>query len=286
LNIGGPCDEPVFCYLLGCAFQQNGLPWQAAQEFERTLTLGPSEPALELALAEVYTQLRVIDRARPLINRIRNQTRNLPADSALDLKLALLEANTWLLQTNVANARTALQSVVRQYPNDAQIANRVISAYLVFGDFTNALRLVEAKLSKAPDDVPTLNNQAAILIQSGHAAAAIPVLNHVLTLTNLPGALLNRAVARLICEDNAAAETDFHALEKSGAEPGRVNYVLAMFAEHRHDTNQAMHYLRVCLTNTPSGTILWHQATVRLQAIKHGQPFNVTDKPIQAPDEK
>ena len=34
-------------------------------------------------------------------------------------------------------------------------------------------------------------------------------------------------------------------------EPGRVSYGLAVIAEHRHDTNQAAHYLRLCLTNTP-----------------------------------
>jgi len=278
MNNDGPFDEPVFCYLLGCAFQQNRLPLQAVQQFERTLTLAPDMPAPEFALAELYTQLRFTDRARPLIDHLRDKTKNLPANSAMDLEMALLEASSWLLQTNTANARSALQSVVQQHPDDAQIANRVISAYLIFGDFTNALRLVEAQLSKTPDDVSCLNSQAAILINSGNAAAAIPVLTHVLTLTNQPGARLNRAVAHLICLDITAAETDFRELEKSGAEPLRVSYGLAAIAEHRHDTNQAVHYLRVCLTNTPPGTILWRQANARLQTLERGLPSSAKDK--------
>ena len=239
MNNCGPFDEPIFCYLLGCAFQQIDHPLQAAQQFERARTLAPGVLAPEFALAELYTRLRFADRARPLINQLRDETRNLPANSAVDLELALLEANSWLSQTNITNARSVLQSVLQQHPDDAQIMNRVVGAYLAFGDFTNALQLVDAQLSKSPDDVPILNLQAAILIQAGKAAAAIPILDHVLTLTNLPAARLNRAVARLASQDFTAAETDYHELEKSGAETGRVCYGLATIAEHRHDTNQA-----------------------------------------------
>ena len=274
LNNCGPFDEPVFCYLLGCAFQKNGMWLQAAEQFERTRTLAPGTLAPELALAEIYTRLQFADRARPLINHLRDETKNLPASSALDLEMALLEANSWLSHTNPANASGVLQSVWQQHPDDVQITYGVISAYLAFGDFTNALQLVNTKLARSPDDVASLNIQAAILIQSGDAAAAIPVLDHVLTLTNLPETRLTRAIARLACQDFAAAETDFRELEKSGEEPGRVSYGLAAIAEHRHDTNRAAYYLRLCLTNTPPGTILWHKASARLQTLAPGSRAN------------
>ncbi len=274
LNNCGPFDEPVFCYLLGCAFQKNGMLLQAAEQFERTRTLAPGTLAPELALAEIYSRLQFTDRARPLINHLRDETKNLPASSALDLEMALLEVNSWLSQTNTANANGVLQSVLQQHPDDVQIMYGAIGAYLAFGDFTNALQLVNAKLARSPDDVASLNIQAAVLIQSGDAAAAIPVLNHVLSLTNLPTARLNRAIARLACQDFGAAETDFRELEKSGEELGRVGYELATIAEQRHDTNQAAAYLRLCLTNTPPGTILWHKASARLQTLEPGSGTN------------
>ena len=222
MNNCGPFDEPIFCYLLGCAFQQIDQPLQAVQQFERARMLAPGAPAPEFALAELYTRLRFADLARPLINHLRDEAKNLPANSAVNVELALLEANSWLSQTNITSARDIFESVLQQHPDDAQIVNRVVGAYLAFGDFTNALQLINAHLSKSPDDVPSLNLQAAILIQSGNAAAAIPVLDHVLTLTNLPAARLNRAIARLACQDFAAAETDYRELEKSGAETGPV----------------------------------------------------------------
>jgi tetratricopeptide (TPR) repeat protein len=131
-----------------------------------------------------------------------------------------------------------------------------------------ARQLVETQLARTPDDVNVLNLQAAMLIQSGQVAAAIPIFDHMLTLTNLMAARLNRANAQVICQNFAAAETDYRELEKSGAEPGRVSYGLAAIAGHRHDTNEAVRRLRFCLTNTPSGTLLWRQASTRLQALE------------------
>jgi tetratricopeptide (TPR) repeat protein len=270
MNSCGPFDEPVFCYLLGCSFQQINQPLQAVQQFERARMLAPGAPAPEFALAELYTRLRYADRARPLIGRLRDEAKNLPADSPLNVELGLLEANSWLSQTNIASANSAFESVLQQHPDDAQIVNRVVGTYLAFGDFTNALQLINAHLSKSPDDVPGLNLKAAILLQSGNAAAAVAVLDHLLTLTNLPAARLNRAIARLASQDFTAAETDYRELEKSGAETGPVCFGLAVIAGHRHDTNQAVNYLRLCLTNAPPGTPLWREAGARLQVLQPG----------------
>ena len=268
LNNYGLFDDPVSCYLLALTLRQNGLLLQAVEQFERIRTLAPGVLPPELALAELYTQLHLTDRARPLISQLRDETKKLPANNAVALEISRLEADSWLAQTNLATAGSELESALQQHPDDTQIANRVIKAYLAFGDYTNALRLVNAQLSKTPDNVHTLNSQAAILIQSGQAAAAIPVLDHILTLTNLIAARLNRASAQVLCQNFAAAETDYRELEKSGVEPGRVSYGLATIAEHRHDTNQAVNYFRSCLTNTAPATFLWRQASARLQALE------------------
>jgi tetratricopeptide (TPR) repeat protein len=270
MNSGGPFDEPIFCYLLGCTYQKTGLLLQAVLQFERTRQLAPGVSAPEFALVELYTRLQLTDRARPLLNHLRDETKDISTNRAVDFDLALLEANFWLAQTNAANARLALQSVLLRHPDDEQVAHHVLKVYLAMGDFTNALQLLNVQLSKSLDDISDLNNKAAILFASGNTADAIPILDHVLALTNLPTARFNRASARLARLDYDAAEADYLELEKSGMEPGRVSYGLAMIAGHRHDTNQAAHYLRLCLTNTPTGTPLWRQASDRLRALDTG----------------
>jgi len=270
MNKCGPFDDPVYCYLLGCTYQKAGLLLQAVQQFERTWILAPGVPAPEFALAELYTQLQLPDRARPIINHLRDETKNLPANRTTDFDLALLEANFWMTQTNTANASSAFQSLLSRHPDDAEISQRVIQAYVAFGDYTNALQILNTRLAKSPDNVTDLNNKAAILFDSGNPTGAIPILDRVLALTNLPTARLNRASARLASHDDEAAEADFQELEKSGLEPGRANYGLAMIARHRHDTNLTIHYLRLCLTNTPNETLFWRQASVQLQTLDSG----------------
>jgi Flp pilus assembly protein TadD len=270
MNNCGPFDDPILCYLLGCAFQKTGMWLQAAEQFERTRLLAPGSLAPELALVEIYTQLQFNDHARPLIDHLRDKTRNLPAGNPLELEVRLLEAGSWLAQTNPAKASVVMQSVLQQHPGDVQIANSVISACLAYGDYSNALQIVSTRLARMPDDVASLNLQADILIQSGHAADAIPVLDHILTLTNLPDIRLNRALARLSAQDFATAETDFQQLQQAGIEPGRVGYGLAMIAEHRRDTNRAQYYFRLCLTNTPPGSVLWQRASTCLQTLEAG----------------
>jgi tetratricopeptide (TPR) repeat protein len=268
MDSGGPFDEPTVTYLLGGVFLQAGLLLQSAEEFERVRTLAASAPAPEFALAEIYNRLEMSARARPLIAHLREEIRNQPTNNVLDLDLALLETYSWLLQTNVANASSTLASVVAEHPEDAEVRDRVLGAYVAIGDFTNALRLLETQLAKTPDDVPALNSKAIILVQAGRAAEALPIFDQVLSLTNLLTARINRAYARLNVNDFAAAERDFSELENTSNAVGMASFGLAEVAEHRQDTNQAVIFLRRCLTNTPAGSPLWRQASAQLQTIE------------------
>jgi len=267
LNNGGPIDEPSACYLVGSVYFDHGFIVQAAEQMERIRTLIPGAPEPELKLVILYNLLGMPERSRPLVNHLREVSRQAPANNSLDLDLALQESYSWLLQTNLANARAALQAVVRQHPGDQQIASRVMLAYLAFRDFTNALQLVEERLAKVPDDVPALNDQAMVLMQSGQDAAALPVLDHVLTLTNQPAARISRAFARIATHDFARAKTELNELESSGAADGRVEFGLALVAGQGDDTNSARHYLQLCLSNTPAGGPLWQRASARLRQL-------------------
>jgi hypothetical protein len=120
--------------------------------------------------------------------------------------------------------------------------------------------------------VASLNNQAALLIVAGDASNAIPMLDQVLSMTNISTARLNRANARLVTHDYDGAEADYRELEDSGSELERASFGLAMIAEHRGDTNKAAHYLQMCLSNTTRGSALWKQARQRLELMSSAAP--------------
>lgn len=267
LNSSGPFDEPTFEFVLGAIFFDSRLLVQAAEQLERARTLAPGSPVAELALVETYNQLQMPERSRPLIDHLREELKKVPENKSLDLDLALLDSYSWLLETNVAGARDALQTVVKEHPEDPQIANRVMSAYLAFRDFTNALELVQERLAKTPDDVTSLNQKAVILMQSGRAADALSILDRVLTLTNEPAARVNRAFAYILNQNFPAAKEDLNELNRSNAAPGAVDFGFALLAEHDRDTNAAERYLQLCISNTPMGAPLWQQAKARLSML-------------------
>ena len=267
LNNCGPYDEPTMDFLAGSLLFSHGLLIQAAEQLERARVLAPGALPPDVALAEIYNQLRMPDRSRAMIDQIRQETRSVSTNSALDLNLALLESSSWLMQTNLANARQSLQAVVKKHPDDPEVASRVFSTYLAFGDVTNALDLLEERLTKMPDDVQTLNAKATVLMQAGHPADALPVLDHILLLTNLTAARVDRAFAQLDLQNFALAKGDLMQLQSAGSSPDSVNFGLALVAEHYTDTNAARHYFQLCLSNTPTEGALWQQAHAHLQAM-------------------
>jgi tetratricopeptide (TPR) repeat protein len=268
MNHCGPFDDPVFCFLLGDVYQQIGLLHQAMQEFERAQRLAPNMLSAKFALAQLYSRQRMDDKVFETVNLLRDEIQTSAIRDTMDVDLSVLEANSWLSQTNPARARSVLQSVLKEHPNDKRTLNLVLQEYLVFGDFTNALQLVSGKLAQEPDNVAALVNQAAILMQMGDATNAIPILNYALAITNLPIARLNRAGAYLQTQNLPAAEADYFELENSPAQTFPVHYGLAEIAERRHDTNLAIHHLELCLSNAPAGTVKWREVRERLDRLE------------------
>jgi tetratricopeptide (TPR) repeat protein len=276
----GPFDDPVLCFLLGRACQQAGWPRQTVQQLERAKTLAPGALPPDLSLAELYSRVQMGDKVLEIVKRLRATKATWPTNQVgeVDLELSLLEASAWMSQTNLANARRILQSILQQHPNDAPTANLVFKAYLAFGDLTNALALVASQLAIAPDNITALHNQAALLIQMDQAAAAIPVLNHALAITNSPAIRLNRAIAYLQCQNLPAAEADYRLLENQGGNDFSVQVGLAEIAEQRHDTNLAVQLFANCLTNVPPGTVKWEEVRTHLDALRNPARHNQNGK--------
>ena len=264
----GPFDEPTMDYVLASVFMQNGMILQAGEQFERSRQLAPESPATELALAEIYNRLHQADKSRSMVNLIRDQTRNEAGNMLLDLNVALVDSYSWLLSSNYTQAIQVLQSAAVKHPDDPQYNSRLVAAFLAFNDVTNAARLANDQVARNPDNVASLDDKATILLRLNRAADAVPVLDHVLSLTNQPSARLNRAFARIDLKQYPAAQSDLHELEQSKQAIGMVDFGYAIISQNQHDTNAAVEYLHRCLANTPNSTPLWQQATLMLRSMQ------------------
>jgi tetratricopeptide (TPR) repeat protein len=247
----GPYDHPVCCYLLGRLYQDNMLPRQAIQSYARASVLAPGVLAPKYSLAGLYVQAGMPDQALELAANLRSSIGNSPEVAEIDAGISFIEADAWASKTNLPNARLALQSVAEKYPGNSGLINSVVQHYLNYGDPTNAAPLARQQVEKYPDNPVALMNQAAVLSGLGDASAAIPLLDHVLSITNMPLARLNRARANLQLTNLTKAEEDFNWV--AGLEPKSwpANYGLAQIAVKRGDTNQAVARLRFCLSNSP-----------------------------------
>ena len=249
----GPVDEPAFCYLLGNSCYQVGLSRLSIQQFERAHALAPEVQAPQIALIKLYTRYGYNELAQALINHLRSETSLTSGKNDLDQELSLLEANTWLSQTNAANARSVLQSMLKKYPDDAHIAEVVLRTYVSFGDYTNALELVKHQLALTPDDLTGLFNQSSLYMNLGQYSNALAGLDRALTISNLPPLRLARALARVEAGQYDAAEADYQELGKTATNNLPIYSGLAEIAARRHDTNRAIEYLERCLNELPVG---------------------------------
>ena len=264
----GTFDEPSVCVLLGEACFNAGWPRQALQQLDRARMLAPDSGVPELSMAKIYSRIGVEDQVLELVKKLRRFETNSPAGRALGLELSVLEAKAWLARTNAPEANRVLETVLQKNPNDPAVWETVFKAYLAFGSATNALGLLDRLLAKEPDNISALNNKAAVFVQLQRAAEAVPILNRAIALTNLPAIRLNRAIALLQSQDLPAAETAYLELQTNAVDQFSVKYGLAQIAEMRHDTNAAMKYYSICLTNATTGSLKWLDAKARLAALQ------------------
>lgn len=274
LFLNGPVDEPSFCYVLGDTFLKAGLPRQALQQMERAHELAPAIILPKLALAELYAKFGFADQARELIKEVRRDTASLPQKNQLEAGLSLLEANSWLAQTNAANAREVLQNLLSGNPDDPKTQNLVAQAYFSFGDYTNALEVINRQLAVKPDDIATLINQATLQLKMGAATNAMQTFNHILTLTNTPEIRMLRNIARIEAGQLDVAENDYLEMQKTETNQTMVYYGLAEIALRRHDTNRAVELLQNCTTMVPANSVQYRVLTNRIQNLKQPQEIS------------
>ncbi|MDR3458771.1 MAG: DUF2723 domain-containing protein [Verrucomicrobiae bacterium] len=269
ISLYGEFDEPGIRCVLGNAWLEAGWPRQAWQEFARAGALAPDAITPQLAQAQIYSRFRFDAEVFETVGRLRPLVTNSPAGQALEVELAMLEAKSWISQTNPAHANRILENLLLAHPESPAFTEMVFKAYLAFGELTNALAITEAQLAKTPDSIAALNNKAALLIQARQAAVAIPVLDRALTLTNLPSIRLNRAIAYLQVTNLAAAEKDYGLLLDAAVDQFSVHYGLGQIALGRGDTNLAVQHFTLCLSNTPNDGPKRREIRARLEALAH-----------------
>jgi predicted Zn-dependent protease len=239
------------------------------QQFERAAELAPDELAPQFALGSLYIRTHLASRAAAALARIREKIQAVPATNGAQLKLSLLATDFYRSQTNLAAARQILNDLIQTHLDDVAGLESVVKEYILMRDFTNAAATFTRFLAQSPDNPFLLQAKSELLIQSGQAGAAIPVLDHLLKITNYPPAKFNRAIAYLRMTNYAAAQADFLDLTNEASNVPAIEYGLAESALGFGETNLAVQYLNKCLASAPENSAVWHQVADKLKDLNH-----------------
>lgn len=284
LQMNGLFDEPIGCVAQGIVFDRGGLKHQAAQQFERALSLSPDSLLARLWLARVYLVSHTPDKAFPLIDDLKARSNSLSDAAITSGDVFGLELAADYTTHREDAARNLLKQTWSRQPPDTNLLD--IALQVSIGTrpphYTNALAVVEKQLALNPSDSKTLVNEAFIHLHLGNLDRSIDELTQVLSSdpTNCP-ALVDRAIAYLNAGKLDEAKGDYEQLEKLSRDlkpPQQESikrsayYGLGDIAYSKKDTNAAVQYYELYLKYAETNSSEARFVIDRLKTLKSGPP--------------
>jgi tetratricopeptide (TPR) repeat protein len=250
LNDNGLFDDPLHCLIQGLAFTGGHLNRQAAQQFERVREFDPNYLPASLWLARFYAT-QFPDKSLALISQLHAGADTFDEFGIRQRDISMTEAMALYAAKKTPDADRILQEALDQNPRDEALLSMVVRISTMFGRLTNALSAVERELQIAPTNTAALLIQGYLLLQNSNYAAAIPPLTRTLSIEpNNSAARFNRAIACLLDDQLAQAQEDYLLLEKIFPNSFKVYYGLGEIAWRKKETNAAIRYYRLYLTNS------------------------------------
>jgi len=274
VNANGPFDEPSFCLAEGIIMAaQNGFRRQAVASFARVRELAPDNLAARLWLGQIYVTSRLPNRALEALRDPLEQPERFSLAKNNATELNIVAATAYFMKNDFTRATHLLETEIALHPDDTNLLNATVQAYLNHGLFTNALGIIDRQLKLAANDPAWLFNRGFVSIQCKAYDDAIDAFTRVLaTQTNNPPALFNRALACLDSGKLDAARADYKTLQQSLTNSFQVAYGLGEIAWRQHDTNEAIRNYKLYLANANTNTAEATNVMQRLRELKGHSP--------------
>lgn len=266
INNNGFFDTATGCLAQGIVFAHGGLRRQGTQQFERVLSLAPDNPLAQLWLARSYVNLQMPEKALPLIENLKTHSGSWADASIVPSDIVRIE-----LATDYVGKKTENIPPILNRLSDTNDLDAALETCARFGDFTNALVAIEKQLKINPDNVSSLMNEGSVQFRLGNFDQAIPPFTRAIMLqpTNIMAHVF-RGAAYLQTGKLDEARHDYGTLEK--ADPKAFYIGMAEIAFHEKDTNKAIHYYELCLSNAVPNSPEAKLVADRIKKLQTGSP--------------
>ncbi len=270
LNVNGPFDAPDFCFVYGMGlFRGDGFVHQSIPQFKRVCELAPDYLPARMMLAQAYL---LSHRPQYAMDALRAPLAN-PGRFSLndtnETQLHFLAAAASFQESNLANGIKLVDDEIARHPDDNGVLNAAAQIFIVRGLFTNALNIINEQLKSSPTNPAWLYDKGYVAIQLKNYPVDIAALDDLLKIqTNNGDALFNRAIAYLNRGRLDAAQADYLRLQQALGNTLPIAYGLGEIAWRKQDTNDAVRYYQIYLTQANTNSDEAKTIAERLKALK------------------
>ncbi len=178
-----------------------------------------------------------------------------------DENLLVMASQVYLSAQRYTNALASINAAIKRHPAD-DLAKQFMLAtaaqiQMNAGLYSNAIVCIERQLKLNPNNPQALASEGYACLQLGAFDQAVNFLTKAINMetNNTPDlktyARLNRAVTYLRSNNLDQAKRDYETLQKTFPSAYPVYFGLQEIAYRRKDTNAAIHYIQLYLTNSP-----------------------------------
>lgn len=201
-----------------------------------------------------------------VVQDIRSQPEKFSLDETNRMQLSLIEAAAYFQKDDLARGTQLLDTEISQNPTNNALLATAAQFFVAKGLYTNALKVINARLRDLPDDPNWLFSKSYVYLQIKDYDKAIPVLSQILSQqADNNTALFNRAIAYLSAGKLDDARADYEKLNQTFTNSFRIDYGLGEIAWRKHETNNAIKYYKLYLANANTNTA---EATNILQRLR------------------
>jgi tetratricopeptide (TPR) repeat protein len=233
----------------------------------------PEDEALPATAARVYLSYGVLSNAVTCV-------KTALARHADNEDLLLLASQVYLNARLYAEATAAINAALSKHAADDLSKQFMLSTaaqiHLKAGSFSNAVQCLDRQLALNPNNPQALVSEGYACLRMGALDQAASLLTRAMDMetNNTPTlrtvARLNRAVAYLRGDKLDLARQDYEALPKSYPYGYQAYFGLQEIAYRRRETNAAINYCQLYLTNAPPNTDEAKLVSARLQDLRSG----------------
>jgi tetratricopeptide (TPR) repeat protein len=255
VGANGPFDEPSFCFGVGCWLFQSHLLNQATAAFDRVRQMAPDNLATRLFLAQIYVMNRQPELALQALHDPQQHPFRFALTESNSTELNEVTAAAYFQKGQLADGVALLNQEMNRHPDNERLLLTAAQTFNILGLHTNALDVINRKLSHTPNDPTWLFGKGLACLQSGAYDESVATLTRLLEIqTNYPIAVFDRGLANLQGGHLDAARADFLRVQAAYTNNFQIAYGLGEVAWKQHQTNEAIRNYTIYLAHSPTNS--------------------------------